>query len=194
MRKLSLLFLSVCLSSCSPGGKSDRTTDPTIDDAPEVSLDGKADGWSLGFGDWEQDPQYLVTMELYRTEFMYMSLYANNGYMRTRCLNDGCTQRAGDQGSLKFSRSSSGITYVRFYKDTTFLDRYAYDIDGDTLWLRRSGTRDWFPMLKGGWSEAKCDDSGGSWTDDDTAPDATFCVCDSGTVYTAATGCTPVEK
>lgn len=196
MTRYATVALVMCISvGCGGGGKSARPVDPAVDDAPETILDGKADAATFAPGEYEQDPQYLQTGDLARGELEYFTVYAQNAYMRTRCLADGCQRATGEQGTLKPSRSGS-TTYLRFYVGGKYVDRYAYEIDGDVLWMRRSGTSDWFPMKKVAslWSESLCDDTHGSWTDDDASPEGTFCVCGTGRVWIAESGCSPAAS
>jgi hypothetical protein len=185
----SLVVLLFFVAACAPGRQ--HASDSSTDAEPELL---SAAATPIPSGDYEQDPQYLLSMDLSTTEFMYMTVYPAGQFSRTRCLSNGCARRIGDAGSFTLTHTRSGVEYVRFAFGgaSPTSDRYAYEIDGSTVWLRRSGTNDWFPMVAvhALWSETLCDDTHGSWSDDDTAPDGTFCQCASGFVWTAETGCT----
>ncbi len=201
MRRLALCSLVIlCAVSGCVAARGHGVSGPESDGETETTVVAALTAASLPVAQYEQSPAYLRTMDLYATEFMYMGIYPGGTYTRTRCVDDGCSTRVGESGSYQLTRTRT-TTYVRFLgppatgSTTPVLrDRYAYEIDGTTVWLRRVGTSDWFPMqdAHGLWSESLCDSTRGSWTDDDAAPDGTFCVCGSGRVYTAEDGCTDV--
>ena len=204
MRSRFVTSLAV-LSCLAAGCVAARSSGPAADHEADVAVGTAAALTSTAIPvlQYEQSPQYLRTMDLYAGEFMYMGIYPNQSYTRTRCLNDGCTQRVGERGQYQLTRTRAGTMYVRFLGPTTpgtttapLLDRYAYELAGSTVWLRRAGTTGWFPMqdAHGLWSETLCDSTHGSWTDDDASADGMFCVCGANRVWTAEDGCTAVHR
>ncbi len=158
-------------------------------------LDGKADAAaSFGRASYEMDPSRLVHSSWYKSEILYLETYDTIGsvsWQGSVCTTYGCTTRVGESGMYKLTTTSSGATYVRLYTSPTAYVRYAYEDDGETLWLRKTTTNDWFAMQQVAalWDETKCDDTSGSWTDDDLAADGTNCVCGDGRVWLAESGC-----
>jgi hypothetical protein len=188
-RYLSLLTLLVACSAPSHGPQGDASTD----DEPELTLDSKADAPSFGRASYEMDPDRLVYSRWYKSEIPYLELYAtpDTSWQGSVCTTYDCTTRQNEAGSYRLTHTSSGATYFRFYTSATSYQRYAYEDDGDTLWLRKTSTNDWVAMEKvpSLWDESLCDGTSGSWSDDDLAPDGTNCVCGDGRAWVAGTGC-----
>jgi hypothetical protein len=108
-----------------------------------------------------------------------------------RCDDTPCTQASEQQGSYRLS-TSHGVRYVRFYVPNAqgrsiLAARYAYRVSGSTLLFQASAASSVFSMDVVG--ESLCDDSGGSWTDDDFSADGLNCVCGPGGAW-STTGCT----
>jgi hypothetical protein len=190
MSRLACVLCAITACASQPSGpRGDASTDSD----PESVLDGKADAAGFGRASYEMDPDRLVNSAWYKSEILYLELYAagGNSWQGSVCTTYGCTTRVGEAGAYKLTKTSSGATYIRLYTSATAYSRYAYEDDGDTLWLRKTSTNDWVAMTKvpALWDESLCDGSSGSWTDDDLAPDGTNCVCGDGRVWLAATGC-----
>lgn len=188
---LRLAFAASVLAACTSPA-------PSTDDEPETVVEaGKADAPSFGRASYEMDPDRLVSGSWYKGEILYLELYDGGqpAWQGSVCTTYGCTTRKNQAGAYKLTRTSSGTTYFRFYTTATSYVRYAYEDDGDTLWLRRSSTNDWVAMTKVAslWDESLCDDTGGGWSDDDLAPDGTNCVCAAGTVWVAGSGCVGLQ-
>ncbi len=182
----SLLLLA--LLSCTSTG------DDAADDAePDTVVDaGKADAPTLAANSYEMTADRLVHRTWYKGELPYLQLLPGSTWTASVCTGYSCSTMTGEHGTYKLTITASGTRYIRFYQDgQTSYARYAYEDEGDTLRLRKSGTSDWVAMdvVPALWSESLCDATAGSWTDDDPAPDGTYCVCGAGRVWLAGTGC-----
>jgi hypothetical protein len=134
MKVLLFAVLTLCAVGC--GGAS--MIDPEDD---VVDVDGKADGitYPLGtyrFGDSTGDEG--------RLGFVLLVLMKDGSYYRQAPTVDCVTNCPPKelQGTYKFS-SSGGYRYLRFLDTSgTLVDRYAWQLVGSMLWVRKVNTSD----------------------------------------------------
>jgi hypothetical protein len=102
-----------------------------------------------------------------------------------------------EHGTYQLSVTHTGLHYVSFYGTddqfgTILIDRYQWQVDGGSLWLRKTSSTRWFALAPFA-DEALCDGSGGKWLDDDAnAHTGLYCECPSSSYWIPARGgCAP---
>jgi hypothetical protein len=104
-------------------------------------------------------------------EITLLSLAPAMTFWAERCADDACDPPEQVSGTYKRTK-----TKLRLYDaNKALIASYSYSIQGDSLYLRATGTSDLYELDT--MSESLCDDSGGAWSDDDLATHGFNCSC-----------------
>lgn len=161
VRSLALVSFAFAAAACGGASNDESATSSEA----EVTLSAPFPGAGYYQIDWS-DPT--------TDEISLLSLATNGTFWGERCADAACVKVDGLSGTFKYTK-----TKLRLYDGQhALIASYYYALDQGTLWLEQAGSRDAYPLDP--MSEALCDSSGGSWSDDDLAAHGFNCTCPDG--------------
>lgn len=144
MRRLAFAAAAILAIACDSGSSSDENEPaPGAENEVEVSIDGKEDGVVRPLGTYRGEAAGagdLVTVVLKSDKTFHRETLVT-------CITTPCNP-IGEDGTYKFTKGGEN-RYIRFLDtDGQLIDRYAYELEDDTLSLRKDDSEDVLTLVR----------------------------------------------